>query len=113
MEADVGRLDEDHRLAVAMGLHARLGAESPLSLLGKDALLGLRGQLGWVPSTCPHEAAEDVEAAGLCSSSQAASRREEVSPRIAVDITFDSTQIRKFLKEQGVPLTLLCASPYS
>ncbi len=94
-------LDEGHRMAVAMGLHARLGEDSPLMALDRDALATLRGQLGWDPvpaGSCSHRSAEDVEpgeAAGSRTPPPAAAGQ-----RIPVDITFYSNQIKKNLLQQ-------------
>jgi hypothetical protein len=114
MEADVFMLDERYPLAVAMGLHARLGANSPLSQLDGDSLAVLRGQLGWSPACCEGGAAHH------CADSGAAGHRDRVSPlalaadgestrrRIAVDITFYSSQIKKnLLQHHGVSWPVL------
>jgi hypothetical protein len=106
MEVDVAFLDEGHRLAVAMGLHARLGGDSPLSALDRDALATLRGQLGWGPAPeggCSHRPAEGEEAAEEAGSrAPPAALRDAAAAgrRIPVDITFYSSQIKKNLLQQ-------------
>ncbi len=95
-------LDEGHRLAVAMGLHARLGEGSPLMALDGDALATLRGQLGWSPAPegeGAHRPAEDGEEA-VGAAPHAAPRGAAASRRIPVDITFFSSQIKKNLLQQ-------------
>ncbi len=95
------RLGDGRRLAVAMGLHSRLGAESPLSVLDNGVLAGLHEQLGCAPCGYPHRPAEAGEEVGSCRNRTLAdSRREAIGARIAVDITFYSSQIQKNLLQQ-------------
>ena len=110
MDADVDNLHEPDRLAVSMGLHPRLGAASPLNQLDGCALDTLTRILGWHHSAHAASPAEPARAglAGILPAGGAPPRSSLASVqgcghglgRIAVDITFYSSQIKKNLQQQ-------------